>query len=42
MLEAIALYEGIAGCQLAWTYPETNCVGDHIWYISDIRKFQSH
>jgi CDP-paratose 2-epimerase len=42
MLEAIALCEEIAGKQLRWTYTETNRIGDHIWYISDIRKFQSH
>jgi CDP-paratose 2-epimerase len=23
-------------------YSETNRIGDHIWYISDTRKFQSH
>jgi CDP-paratose 2-epimerase len=42
MMEAIALCEEIAGKPLRWTYTETNRIGDHIWYISDIRKFQSH
>jgi CDP-paratose 2-epimerase len=42
MLEAIALCEEISGKQLRWMYTETNRIGDHIWYISDIRKFQSH
>lgn len=42
MLEAIALCEEIAGKQLPWTYTETNRIGDHIWYISDTRKFQAH
>jgi CDP-paratose 2-epimerase len=42
MLEAIELSEGIAGRKLAWTYSETNRIGDHIWYISDLRKFQTH
>lgn len=42
MLEAIALCEEISGERLQWTYSDTNRVGDHIWYISDIRKFQSH
>lgn len=42
MLEAIALCEEIAGERLQWTYSDTNRVGDHIWYISDTRKFQSH
>jgi CDP-paratose 2-epimerase len=42
MLEAIALCEEIAGKKLKWTYSETNRIGDHIWYISDLRKFKSH
>ena len=42
MLEAIEMCEEIAGRKLAWTYSETNRIGDHIWYISDLRKFQSH
>jgi CDP-paratose 2-epimerase len=42
MLEAIALCEEIAGRRLDSSYVETNRIGDHIWYISDIRKFQSH
>lgn len=42
MLEAIDLCEEVAGKKLKWTYEETNRIGDHIWWISDIRKFQSH
>ena len=42
MLEAIAACERIAGKQLKWTYTDTNRIGDHIWYISDTRKFQRH
>jgi CDP-paratose 2-epimerase len=42
MLEAIELCEEIAGRKLDWTYTETNRVGDHIWYISDMAKFKSH
>jgi CDP-paratose 2-epimerase len=42
MLEAIALCQEIAGKKLNWTYSETNRSGDHIWWISDVRKFQSH
>ena len=42
MLEAIALCQEIAGKELHWTYSETNRIGDHIWYISDTRKFQAH
>ena len=42
MLEAIGLCESIAGRKLNWTYTDTNRVGDHIWYISGLRKFESH
>jgi CDP-paratose 2-epimerase len=41
MLEAIDRCERIAGRKLAWTYEETNRTGDHIWYISDLRKFKA-
>ena len=42
MLEAIALCEQISGKKLSRTYVEDNRVGDHIWWISDVRKFQLH
>jgi CDP-paratose 2-epimerase len=42
MIEAIALCEEISGRKLSWTYTETNRIGDHIWYVSDVGKFQSH
>lgn len=42
MLEAIRICEEICGRQLAWTYVEENRIGDHIWWISDVAKFQSH
>lgn len=42
MLEAIAITEDTAGKQLDWSYSETNRIGDHIWWISDVRKFQAH
>jgi CDP-paratose 2-epimerase len=42
MLEAIALCEQISGQKLAWTYKEDNRIGDHIWWISDVARFQSH
>jgi CDP-paratose 2-epimerase len=40
MLEAIALCEQISGRKLTWSYQETNRLGDHIWWISDVTKFQ--
>ena len=42
MLEAIALCEEIASTEMEWTYKEGNRMGDHIWWISDLAKFQSH
>src|SRR5664280_2244781 len=42
MLEAIALCEEISGKKLNWTYVEDNRIGDHIWWVSDVRKFQKH
>ncbi len=42
MIEAIALCEKLSGRRLEWTYTETNRVGDHIWYISDMAKFRAH
>ena len=42
MIEAIEMSEKIAGKKLSYTYAEDNRIGDHIWWISDVRKFQSH
>ena len=43
MLEAIELCEEIARAgRSTWTYSESNRVGDHIWYISDMAKFKAH
>lgn len=42
MLEAIQLCEEISGRKLNWNYMEDGRAGDHIWYISDVRRFQSH
>jgi CDP-paratose 2-epimerase len=42
MLEAIGICEELAGKKLDYTYTDDNRSGDHIWYISDVRKFQNH
>ena len=42
MLEAIHACEKIAGKKLNWKYVDSNRIGDHIWWISNVRKFQSH
>ncbi|WP_415716038.1 NAD-dependent epimerase/dehydratase family protein [Roseibium sp.] len=41
MLEAIDLCQKRAGRELNWTYSDDNRAGDHIWWISDISKFQA-
>lgn len=42
MLEAIKICEEITGKKMNYTYTETNRIGDHIWYISDLSRFISH
>jgi CDP-paratose 2-epimerase len=42
MLEAIDLCQRIAGRELRHTYVDENRIGDHIWWVSDIRKFREH
>ncbi len=42
MLEAIAKLEAIAERKLSWTYIDEPRSGDHICYISDLRKLQAH
>ena len=42
MLEAIDLCQQISGRELDWTYSEQNRIGDHLWWISDNGKFESH
>jgi CDP-paratose 2-epimerase len=42
MLEAIAIVERLNGRPMKWTYTDVNRAGDHIWWVSDIRKFAAH
>ena len=42
MLEAIALCEELTGRPMNWSYDEDHRIGDHIWWIGDVRRFQSH
>ena len=42
VLEAIAICEEMTGKRMNIVYADQNRIGDHIWYISDVRKFQSH
>jgi CDP-paratose 2-epimerase len=40
MQEAIAMVEELTGHPLRQSYSDENRAGDHIWWISDVRKFQ--
>ncbi|MCA9190363.1 MAG: NAD-dependent epimerase/dehydratase family protein [Planctomycetales bacterium] len=42
MLECIQLIEQISPYRVRHTYTETNRIGDHVCYISDLRKLKSH
>lgn len=42
MMEAIALCEEITGNTMKVRYLDENRIGDHIWWIGDVSKFQSH
>ncbi len=42
ILEAIAICEAITGNKMDYRYSDESRVGDHIWYISDVRKFRAH
>lgn len=42
MLECIQMIEDISNYSVQHSYSESNRVGDHICYISDLRKLKSH
>jgi CDP-paratose 2-epimerase len=42
VVEAIERGQRIAGEELAWSYRDHPRVGDHVWWISDNGRFQSH
>lgn len=42
MAEGITLCEQITGNKMNYEYSELNRIGDHIWWISDTSKFESH
>ncbi len=42
VLECIDLIENISGRKIHWTYVDKNRIGDHICYISDLRKLKNH
>lgn len=42
ILEAFQIIKEITGLDMKWSYLETNRVGDHICYYSDLRKMKAH
>jgi CDP-paratose 2-epimerase len=42
VLEAIELAQEIAGEELEWRYEDRNRIGDHIWWVGDNGRFESH
>jgi CDP-paratose 2-epimerase len=42
VLEAFNLAEQFTGRKQVWTYVDSNRIGDHICYYSDLRKMQAH
>jgi CDP-paratose 2-epimerase len=42
MQEATGLCEELTGREMSISYAQENRIGDHIWWISDVRKFRSH
>lgn len=42
MIEAIKICGDISGNKMQYSYSDTNRIGDHIWYISDLTKFKTH
>lgn len=42
IIEAITRIEEITGKKAKVSYSKKNRIGDHIWYISDVRKFEEH
>jgi CDP-paratose 2-epimerase len=42
IFEAIGMIEEISGYKLDYTLLNEARSGDHIWYVSDVRKFQRH
>jgi CDP-paratose 2-epimerase len=42
ILEAFELAEAVSGKKMVWDYVDKNREGDHICYISDLSKIQSH
>ena len=42
VLESMTMIEKLTGAPVQWQYVEQNRIGDHICYISDLRKLRAH
>jgi CDP-paratose 2-epimerase len=42
VIEAITLVQEMTGRSIDWVYSDTNRAGDHIWWVSDHRRFMEH
>lgn len=42
VIEAIAICERITGNRMSYSYTETNRIGDHMWWVSNVSKFKLH
>ncbi len=42
ILEAIRMIKELSGYELPYTLKDEARSGDHIWYVSDVRKFKNH
>jgi CDP-paratose 2-epimerase len=42
VIEAITLVQEMTGRSIDWVYSDTNRAGDHIWWVSDNRRFMEH
>ena len=42
ILESFDLIEELTGKKVNWVYVDQNRIGDHICYISDLRKLKTH
>src|SRR5262249_42940184 len=41
-VQAIQMCDDLTERPMNWCYIDDNRVGDHIWWISDVRRFRSH
>lgn len=42
VLEALDLAQEISGNEVSWSYRDENRIGDHIWWIGNMQRFESH